>query len=308
MTETCGILLALLCALATNLGFLYKHRGACIAPPVDILHPLRTAKELYSSKLFALGMLIAIGAWGLHIAAMAVAPLSLVQAILASGTVLLAIMAERTLGAKVSRRQWLGITLTAAGLVLLVVSVPAVHGAHSHFSVPGMIANQAGLIAAGSLLIMGPHIGAPAHYHGVMLGAAAGILFGVCDISTKALTGAVGAHGVIGLISPWTLLTLSVSLVSFYTSAKGLQDDDAIPVIAVTSTAANVAGIAGGIIVFGDPFPADVLGILSESLAFVLVLIATWLIPAPGTAAGFALSTQSRVLTGRAGAGLAMRK
>jgi len=74
MTEILGIVLALVCALATNLGFLYKHRGACAAPPVDIRHPLRTAKQLYSCKLFAIGMLIATGAWVFHIAAMAIAP------------------------------------------------------------------------------------------------------------------------------------------------------------------------------------------------------------------------------------------
>ena len=39
-----GIVLALACALATNLGFLLKHRGACAAPRVDARHPLRSAR------------------------------------------------------------------------------------------------------------------------------------------------------------------------------------------------------------------------------------------------------------------------
>jgi len=43
------ILLALICALTTNLGFFYKHRGACAAEPVDIKHPLHSAKSLWSS-------------------------------------------------------------------------------------------------------------------------------------------------------------------------------------------------------------------------------------------------------------------
>ena len=95
MTLLFGILLALACALATNVGFLYKHRGACAAPAVDIKRPLWSAKSLFASRLFALGMLIAAGAWIFHVAAMTVAPLSLVQAVLAGGVVLLAIMAER---------------------------------------------------------------------------------------------------------------------------------------------------------------------------------------------------------------------
>ena len=55
---------------------------------------------------------------------------------------------------------------------------------------------------------------------------------------------------------------IAASVAAFYASARGLQDGDAVPVIAVTGTAANVATIAGGIIVFGDPLPADALGIV----------------------------------------------
>jgi hypothetical protein len=286
LTPFLGILLALVCALTTNIGFLFKHRGACAAPAVDIRHPIRSAIALYSSKMFAIGMLIASGAWLFHVAAMAVAPLSIVQSVLAGGVVLLAIMAERSFGVRISGRQWLGITLTAAGLILLAVSLPAVHGAHSRFSVPGMIAFEAALLLAGTLLIMGPRIGAPAQHHGFMLGAASGILFGVSDVSIKAISGMVGSHGLVGLVSPWTAVTLAASVAAFYSSAKGLQDGDAVPVIAVTGTAANVTGIVGGIIVFGDPLSAHPVMLAIEFLAFALVLVAAWLTPAPRRAAG----------------------
>ena len=98
MTVQLGIFLALLCAVATNLGFLYKHRGACAAPDVDWLHPLRSGAALFRSRWFAVGMLVALGAWGLHVAAMAMAPLSLVQAVISGGLVLLTVMAERFFG------------------------------------------------------------------------------------------------------------------------------------------------------------------------------------------------------------------
>ena len=281
MTLILGILLALSCALATNVGFLFKHRGACAAPAVDIRHPLRTARCLFASKLFAVGMAIATGAWIFHVAAMAMAPLSVVQAVLAGGVVLLAIMAERLFGLRISRRQWLGVGLTAGGLILLGFSLPAVHGAHSRFSVPGMIAFETGLLLAGTLLIMGPRIGAPEQHHGFMLGAAAGILFGVSDIAIKAISGMVGSHGVEGLLSPWGLIAVAASIAAFYASAKGLQDGEAVPVIAITGTAANLAGIVGGIIVFGDPLSGHPLTLAVECLAFVLVVVAAWLTPAP---------------------------
>jgi hypothetical protein len=290
MNSTLGILLALACALATNVGFLYKHRGACAAPSVEMQRPWHSARLLFRCRLFAIGMAIAVGAWIFHVAAMAVAPLSLVQSVLAGGMVMLAVMAERMFGLKIGRRQWIGLGLTAVGLMLLAVTLPAQHGVHSRFSVPGMIAFEAGLIAAGGLLIMGPRIGAPSEHHGYMLGAASGILFGVSDVAIKAISGMVASHGALGLLSPWLLVTVLASVAAFLSSAKSLQDGQPVPVIAVTGTAANVAGIVGGIIVFGDPLAGNPVSLVVQCLAFLLVLGAAWLMPAPVRAAGPALS------------------
>jgi hypothetical protein len=281
VTPIFGILLALVCALATNVGFLYKHRGACAAPPVDIRRPFWSARSLFASRLFAIGMVIATGAWVFHVAAMALAPLSLVQSVLAGGVVLLAIMAERVFGLTIGRRQWIGLGMTAVGLMLLGVTLPASHGVHSRFSVPGMIAFETGLIAAGTLLIMGPRIGAPSQHHGFMLGAAAGILFGVSDVAIKAISGLIGSGGIVGMLTPWTALAVAASIAAFYASAKGLQDGDAVPVIAVTGAAANVSGIVGGIIVFGDPLSGNPVALIVQCFAFLLVIVAAWLMPAP---------------------------
>ncbi len=292
MTLIIGILLAVICALVTNLAFLYKHRGACAAPTVDIRHPLRSAKNLFKSRWFAIGMAVAVGAWVFHAAALAIAPMSVVQTVLAGGVVLLAVMAERYFGCSVGPRQWAGLSMTSAGLILLGLTVPAVHGSHSHFSVSGMVAFEAAFIAIGALLIMGPRMGAPGHHHGVMLGGAAGILFGVSDVAIKAISGLVGTEGVVGgLLSPWLVLTIAASIAAFYASARGLQDGEAVPTIAITGVAANVSGILGGFIVFGDPMPKDVLGIALQSLAFVLVIVAAWLTPAPVRAVPAAAAT-----------------
>src|SRR4051812_48860949 len=288
MTIQLGILLALLCAFVSNLGFFFKHRGACEAQKVDIRHPLRSGKSLFSSKWFALGMAVAASAGGFQVAAVAGGPLSLVQIGLPGGVVLVGIMADRLFGLKVGRRQWLGLALTALGLVLLAVTFPGHEGASSSFSTPAMIAFEGALFGIGGLLIMGPRVvGAPAEHHGMALGAAAGVLFGVSDVAIKALTGIVGDEGLIGLVaSPWLLVTIAASISAFYASARGLQDGDAVPVIAVTGTAANIAAISGGVIVFGDPLPGTTFGIVVQGFAFVLVILAAALTPAPRTTTG----------------------
>lgn len=289
-----GILFALACAFATNLGFLYKHRGACAAPKVDIRHPVRAAAGLFRSRWFAVGMIVATGAWGFHVAALALAPMSVVQVVLACGLVLLAVMADRLFGFQIGRRQWLGLGAMALGLGLIAITQPATHGSHSSYSLVAMTGFEGGLLGLGALLIAGPRVvGARDEHHGLMLGAAAGLLFGVSDVAIKALTGLLGLVGPAGLLSPWLAVAIVASIAAFYASARGLQDGEAVPVIAVTGTAANIAGIAGGILVFGDPLPGDAFGIVLQSLAFVLVIVAAALTPAPVRAARVAPATSS---------------
>jgi drug/metabolite transporter (DMT)-like permease len=284
LTIQLGIILSLLCALATNVGFLLKHRGACAAPAVSLRHPLTSAIGLFRSKWFTLGMLVALIAWSFHVAALALAPLSLVQAVISGGLVFLTVLAERFFGFTVGTRQWAGVGLTALGLVLLAATLPHSGDAHSNYSLAAMIAFESALLVIGTLLVLSPKLGSHEH-HGVMLGTAAGILFGVSDVAIKALTGPVGDLGVAGLVSPWLVTCVLASVIAFFACARGLQKGEAVPVITLTSAAANVTAISGGILVFGDPMASDPVGIVLQSFAFVLVVVAAALTPAPLRAA-----------------------
>jgi len=266
-----GIGLALLCAAATQLGFLCKHRGASSAPRVELRRPLRSARALMRSRWFLLGMGVGAGAWLLHVAAMTLAPLSVVQVALSTGVVMLAVLGERLFGCQVGSRQWIGVIMTATGLTHLVLTLPHTAGSHSQFALPALIAFQAGMLALGVLLIAAPRLGAPAHHHGAVLGAAAGCLFGVSDVAIKALT--------INLVSPWLPVAILASVLAFLASARGFQEGEAVPVIACTSTAANVTVITGGILVFGDALAGGVL-LAVQIVAFGLVAVAALVTPA----------------------------
>ena len=283
-----GLVLALLSALAANLAALYKHRGACRATSVDVRRPLRSAGALWRQRCFAVGMLVGGVAWVFHVGALSLAPLSLVQAVISGGVVLLAVLADRFFGIEVSARQWTGLGLTAVGLILLGVSLP--NGAASHdatFSGAALTAFELGLFAVGGLLIIGPRLGGPAEHHGLMIGASAGILFGVGSVAIKALATLGQAEGPMGVVSsPWLVTAMAASVIAFYASARSLQDGAPVAVIAITGTAANVVGIAGGIIVFGDPFPSDAVGIVAQASAFVFIVVAAALIPGSRRGAG----------------------
>jgi hypothetical protein len=119
---------------------------------------------------------------------------------------------------------------------------------------------------------------------GLLLGAAAGALFGISDIALKFLTHAVEG-GVLELISPWTFAALAASVIAFYASARGLQIGPGVEVIALTSVAANLVAIVGGVLVFRDSIGTGALEITGRMLAFGLVVAGAALIPAPVRAA-----------------------
>jgi drug/metabolite transporter (DMT)-like permease len=229
-------------------------------------------------------MLVRLLAWGMQVAAITLAPLSLVQAVFAGSVALVAVMADRIFGLPVAGRQWWGLVLTAIGLVLLALTMPAAGSAPPALATAPMVAFEAGLLAVGVLLIVGPHAaGARREHHGIALAAAAGVMFGACNVAVKALTGQF--DGVASLASPWLAVALLASAGAFYASARSLQLGGAVAVIGITGTTAAVTCIAGGILIFRDPLPASATGLLLQLLAFVLVLAAAVMVPAPRSAA-----------------------
>ncbi len=114
-----GLLLAVGCALAGSVAVLLKQRGAVAAPTVVARHPVRSAIDLFRSKWWTIGWLVALGAWLLHVGALSLASLSSVQAVISGGLVFLAILAERFFGFHLGHRQWIGLVVTAIGLAVL---------------------------------------------------------------------------------------------------------------------------------------------------------------------------------------------
>jgi drug/metabolite transporter (DMT)-like permease len=280
MSPQIGLLLALGCAFATNLAFLWKHKGAVAAPEMSFKHPLASAAGLFRSKWFTIGFLVAIAAWVLHVFALALAPISLVQAVISGGLVFLAVLADRWFGFELGRREWMGVGLTALGLAFLGLTVQSAgsEGTHSSYSISGMIAFEGGMILIGTLLLLSHRVERISHRHGVLLGAAAGILFGVSDISIKALTGTVPGD-LLSIISPWTGVAILASIAAFYASARSLQVGEGVSTIAITAVAANASAIIGGILVFGEPIGSGPLQIAGRFIAFCLVIAGAALMP-----------------------------
>jgi hypothetical protein len=242
--------------------------------------PLRSTVALFRSPLYSLGILIALGSWGLHVGALSLAPISLVQSVIAGGLVLLTVVADRFFAHTVTRREWIGVALAAAGLAFLAATLDGdADSAHSSYDAATLaifitIVGTAGIAIA----VLGR--GAPRA--GVLLGAAAGLLWAASDTSIKALSDHLGDEGAAAILfSPLAAVILAASLVGLLVSARSLQIGPAVSVIAVTSVAANALTIAAGPIVFAEPFPDHALGVAARVLAFALVISAAALTPPP---------------------------
>jgi hypothetical protein len=121
---------------------------------------------------------------------------------------------------------------------------------------------------------------------GVLFGASAGLFWAASDTSIKALSGGFGDDSALEiLVHPLALLILLASIAGLVVSARSLQVGKPVPVIAVTSVAANALTIAAGPIVFAEPFPDGPLAVAVRLAAFVLVIGAAALTPAPVSAA-----------------------
>ena len=140
-----------------------------------------------------------------------------------------------------------------------------------------------GCLAAGATLVA--TFGGRGPRAGVVLGASAGLYWAASDTSIKALSDHLGDGAAAVLLSPLAAVIALASFAGLVVSARSLQIGKAVPVIAVTSVAANVFTIAAGPVVFGEPLPDTSLGVVMRLLAFALVVSAAALTPAPVRAA-----------------------
>ncbi len=278
-----GIALALVAGLMTNLAALLKHRGCHRVEPVHIRRPLRSARTLAGSRWFAAGWGLAAIAWLVHVAALSLAPISLVQAVLAGGAVTIAVMSQQFFGDPVERRQWLALALGGCGLVLLALTLPHFHGSHSEFSTAGILGFEGGLVLLACGLALGHRSERLAARRGILLAALAGVLFALAGIAIKGLTAADGTS--LAIVAPWVALTLVCGILAQYSAVAALQRGGAIETIGLMGLVANATQIAGGVLVFGDPLSPTPLGIALQATAFAMVCLSALLMPARRAAA-----------------------
>jgi hypothetical protein len=289
-----GLALALLSACCLNWGFLCQHDTASGLPPLSPRRPIASLRLLFGNPRWLAGFTVGLAGWALYVAALRLAPLSLVQAVSAGGIGMLALLVERTTGTRLSRREWTGVGAAVVGLLLLGVSLTA--GEHVGGQTGG--AGAVGVWIAVSAIVAALVAGLPVPLlaGGAGFGIAAGTLYAAGDVATKAAVG--GGAAVL-----FTAAVLVCHGLAFVTLQLGFQRGTALATAGVSTLAMNALPIAAGTLVFSEALPGGGLGVV-RLLAFACVVAGAAMFGArhvPGTdaqpaSAARAASTSSVVL------------
>jgi hypothetical protein len=258
---------AVAASVALNGSYLLQHAGSRAAPSIDLRRPLIMAKGLLRSRLWLAGAVTGVVGSVLHVAALAMAPLSLVQAFTAGGLALTVPVAARAFGQHLKRVELLAVLVLVAALSLLGLGA----GPLVVHAVPvralGVAVGIAALAAAALSL---PVAGAR---RGRFLGLAGGVLYGASDGATKALTMTHG--GLLGVLtSPWLAVVVVLCVAAFACFQRGLQIGPAVPVIAMMTGATNAVAILIGLLAFGEPLGATPVFSALHVVAFTLAVVA----------------------------------
>ena len=252
-----GLVLALGSAGALNWAYFTQHGAASSLPPLDLRHPLRSLALLFRHKRWLAGFFLGIGGWVLYVAALVLAPLSLVQAAAAGGIGLLAALVGHLSG-----RERAAVAVAIGGLLLLGVSLLAVSAPTGQGSWVWVAAWMAVSVAFAGLAA-GPLARGLAA--GAGLGVAAGVLYAAGDVGTKA---AIAGGARLAFVPA----LLACHGLAFVALQFGFQRGGALATAGMATLWTNALPIAAGTILFAEAVPAGARG-FARVAAFACLVV-----------------------------------
>ncbi len=272
MSLEIGLALAMVASLALNAGYMLQHAGSRAVAAIDVRRLGPALRGLLRSRLWMAGLAAGLTGWALHVGALALAPLSLVQAFSAGGLAVAAPVGARALGERMSSRERRGVALMAGALVMLALGLSSGGQGAVPAASLGMCLVVVGALA-GALALLARGVRRP-----YALGAAGGLLYGAGDAATKALTDVAHGGALAAVASPWLGAVAVASAGAFLCFQRGLQAGRAVPVIALMTAATNVVAILAGLVVFGDSLGQSPALVVVHLGGFALVGISAWLL------------------------------
>ena len=270
-----ALLLAAVSATLTNVAYSREHDAAAALPCLSMRRPLQSLRLLLTNRSWLSGFAMESGGFASYAAALALAPLALVQSIGAGGIGVLAYVSARVSGRRLPRHQVIGVGLSVLGLVLLAVSLAKSSNGGGRGSLAGILAWLGGTAALALVVLW---IGRRRGGLAVAEGVAGGLLFSIGDFSTKLATqGGTHFAFVVTLVIGYTLGTSLLQL--------GYQRGAALTVAGLATLFTNALPIAAGTVVLHEPVPSGALGVV-RVLAYVAVTAGAIMLASPAQQKG----------------------
>jgi len=253
-----GLLLALGSAALINVGFLLQHRGLNRRPAGGTVAMLRAALR---NRSWLAGQALGWVGFAAQIVAVAIAPLSLVQAFAAGGLALSVPLAAGIFGAPITRSQLLAVLLIVAALAALAVGFST---ARDHLAADSLIPAVTLATAVAVAISRAEAAWVKA--------VAAGVFYGVADAAIKAVAVDWRTHGSSALVSGWTALAMLGTFGGFLAFQAALAGDGAIAPISLMNAFAALVALGCGLLAFGESLGGGAGVALAHLLAIAVVL------------------------------------
>jgi len=257
--------------LAVNWAYTKEHDAVAALPPLSPRRPFRSLRLLLGDHGWLLGFGTETAGWLVYVAALRLAPLSLVQAVSASGIAVLALFSVRGHLGALSVRERLAVGIALLGLVFLALSLvgarPTSHTPHVAAVLLWLAASAGGAVA---LIVVRIRLTRAA-----ALGLATGLLFADGDISAKLLT-----YGGIWLLAILALVACYAAGTSVLQAA--FQHGSALTAAGIATLVTNAVPIAAGFVLFREALPPGTRGVL-QIAAFASIVASAALLGRPAS-------------------------
>jgi drug/metabolite transporter (DMT)-like permease len=272
--EFVAIACAIVGALALNYAIYLEKKAVGSLPEVQFKHLGTTLKAFITDKPWMYAQIVNVIGFVLYSVALAFAPVSIVEPIVASGVVLLAYLAIKRLGETPRRIDYIAMGMTVLGVALIGVSLAE--------GLPKDKLNHGWEIPLFTVVIIGLAVIVPLVMRGskaklsVGLGISVGLFFGIAAVFQRLLM-----LYLVNISEHWDLFLIflfaciATYAIAFVLLQAALQKGMAIIVAPVYNGLMELVPIIIGTMALNEAFPASNLLKVVRLLAFALIMAGT---------------------------------
>ena len=260
---------ALAAAVAFGCSTALMHHGVSSAPS-DVRGFLMLLRHAVSQWRWLLGFAASLAGLGLHATALHLGSLAVVQPIVVSGLVF-GLVFRAALERRLLRSSEMAmVILVAVGLCLFLVAAGSSGGRRHPSEGAALVVLAVG--AAGATAGWRLSRRARPHRAGFLLGAAAGVVFGLIAGTLKVLAGAVAGQA--SVFTTWPLYVLIVlGVVGFLLNQKAYHVAPLAASLPALNVVNPVVALVFGVTVFGEQPGSDATAVLLETVGFGMLLV-----------------------------------